>query len=143
MAVQFTSNLDIIVKTIDGNAPKACESVEELAVEAIQYRMLYGYHTPHGKDGHTEIVDTGRLYDSITGDHEKKDAHSWLIRIGASPEAGRKENVDYAVFVHEGTSRLEARRFITDTLFDSGMIDRIGETFAENLTLDDSQQPQP
>lgn len=114
----FSDYSSVIMHTLRGNADEACEKAKELAVEAIQEKILYGYSTPHGRDGHTEIVDTGRLFDSITAEVVKESENLWTVQAGASSEAGRRENVDYAVYVHEGTYKLEARPFITDAVTD-------------------------
>jgi hypothetical protein len=68
--------------------------------------MLYGYKDPHGKDGHTEIVETGKLFDSIKGEVKRVSQNAYTVTIGT--------DVKYAIYVHNGTYKLKARRFITD-----------------------------
>lgn len=68
--------------------------------------MLYGYHTPHGKDGHTEIVDTGALFDSIEAETKKSSMNAYTTNVGSS--------LKYASYVHDGTSKLQGRPFISD-----------------------------
>lgn len=133
MAYTFKNNLDLVMKTFDGNADTACAAVGKLAVEAIQEKMLYGYSSRHGKDGHTEIVDTGRLFDSITADVERVSQNTWTISAGASSEAGRMEDVSYAKYVHEGTSKLIGRPFVTDALLDDQFQEKVQQAFADNL----------
>jgi hypothetical protein len=43
------------------------------------------------------------------------------------------EPVDYAVYVHEGTSKLEGRPFITDALSDETVQQRIEQAFVDDL----------
>lgn len=133
MSVRLESNLELIVETLNENAPLACEAAQEIFVEAIQRQILYGYNIPHGKDGHTEIVDTGRLYDSITGDYNQQPDGSWVISVGASPEAGRMQDVSYAEYVHNGTAKLESRPFITDAVSDEETISEVETAVVDKL----------
>lgn len=133
MPYTINSHIDTVMHTLTGNAPTAMQDAAEIAVEAIQNQILYGYNTPHGKDGHTEIVDTGRLFDSITAEVEKTSENAWTTTAGASSQAGRMEPVDYAVYVHEGTAKLEGRPFITDALSDETVQQRIEQAFVDDL----------
>ena len=102
----------------------------EVIQSHVQEQMLYGYHTPHGSDGHTEIVDTGAMYDSITADWEKQSQNLFSLIVGVpsgSVPAG------YVDFVHNGTSKLEPRPFITDGVLNAQ--ETIKEVCAENLPI--------
>lgn len=133
MAYTLKNHLDTVLHTLDGNAPVAMQKAGEIAVEAIQKKMLYGYQTPHGRDHHTEIVDTGRLFDSITADVQHVSQNTWVTTAGASSEAGRMEDVSYAGYVHDGTAKLEGRPFIRDALFDQETQKAIEQEFVTEL----------
>ena len=108
---QLKDNRNLVFRQIDQNAENSMEQLKELLQESVQEQMLYGYHTPHGADGHTEIVDTGALFDSITADWEKQSQNLYVVNVGVP--AGTKP-AGYVDFVHNGTYKLEARPFITD-----------------------------
>lgn len=111
MAVKFIDNTAIVLKKMDDNATKAMEAVAEVLVEAVQEKMLYGYHTPHGNPPHTEIVDTGALFDSISAEPQKESQNTYGAVVGTS--------LHYASYVHDGTSKLVGRPFIRDGVMDS------------------------
>ena len=83
---------------------------------------MYGYHEPHGEDGHTEIYDTGKLIDTLDGEVKKASQNTYEVTVG-SPQ-------DYAVYVHQGTLKLHGRPFIRDGL--EGNQDKIKEIFEKN-----------
>lgn len=123
-------NRDLVFRRLEANAEEAMKQLVELLPEKIQYQMLYGYHTPHGPDGHTEIVDTGALYDSIAADYEKQSQNLYVVSAGVP--AGTKPAA-YAGFVHNGTSRLEPRPFVTDGFLAAQ--EAAAEIFAANLPV--------
>lgn len=133
MPYTFNSHLDVVMHTLEGNADRACDAAKGIIINAIQDKMLYGYSTPHGRDGHTEILDTGRLFDSITAEVSKDSQNTWTVTAGASSQAGRQEPVDYAVYVHEGTAKLAGRPFITDALTDETVQQSIEQAFVDDL----------
>lgn len=108
----FKDNTELISNAIASATADGAQKMADCAVESVQYQILYGYKDPHGKDGHTEIVDTGALFDSIKGDVKRQSQNLCTITVGSD----RK----YAVYVHngtrnsDGTVKLKARRFITD-----------------------------
>jgi HK97 gp10 family phage protein len=107
---QFTivdNSAAVLRRMITATDSAAAELAEDL-VEAVQEKILYGYHDPHGADGHTEIVDTGRLFDSIEAQVKRVSQNTADIRVGATGET------PYAVFVHNGTRKLKGRPFIKD-----------------------------
>lgn len=108
--VVFRDYSDIILRRMQGNIKDAASAVAEIAVEAVQWQMLWGYHDVHGMpdNPHTEIVDTGRLFDSITGSVNRISNNYYQAVVGT--------DVPYAVYVHEGTYKLKGRPFITDGL---------------------------
>lgn len=108
MAVTFKSNLDLVLKTIRANNEDAARNAGEIAVESVQMKMLYGYKDVHGNPPHTEIVDTGKLFDSITAAVKKASQNVVSVEVGT--------DVPYAPYVHDGTRKLKGRPFITDGL---------------------------
>lgn len=102
----FKDNTELILNALASATAEGAQKMADCAVESVQYQILYGYKDPHGKDGHTEIVDTGALFDSIKGDVKRQSQNLYTITVGTD----RK----YAVYVHNGTRYLKARRFITD-----------------------------
>lgn len=102
----FKDNTELILNALASATAEGAQKMADTAVESVQYQILYGYKDPHGKDGHTEIVGTGALFDSIKGDVQRQSQNLYTITVGTD----RK----YAVYVHNGTRYLKARRFITD-----------------------------
>lgn len=106
--VKFVDNSALVLKTIGTNSKEAMEAAGDMLVEAVQEKILYGYKDLHGNPPHTEIVDTGRLFDSIDAQVTRSSQNLYSVEVGA--------NTDYAVYVHEGTRKLKARHFITDAV---------------------------
>ena len=102
----FKDNTELILNALASATADGAQKMADCAVESVQNQILYGYKDPHGKDGHTEIVDTGALFDSIEGDVQRQSQNLYTITVGT--------NRPYAVYVHNGTRYLKARRFITD-----------------------------
>lgn len=102
----FKDNTEIVLNALASATKDGAQKMADCAVDSVQYQILYGYKDPHGKDGHTEIVDTGALFDSIKGDVKRQSQNLYTITVGTDRP--------YAVYVHNGTRYLKARRFITD-----------------------------
>ena len=102
----FKDNTELVLNALASATREGAQKMADCAVDSVQYQILYGYKDPHGKDGHTEIVDTGALFDSIKGDAKRQSQNLYTITVGTDR--------DYAVYVHNGTRYLKARRFITD-----------------------------
>ena len=102
----FKDNTELVLDALASATKEGAQKMADCAVESVQYQILYGYKDPHGKDGHTEIVDTGALFDSIDGDVKRQSQNLYTITVGTDRP--------YAVYVHNGTRYLKARRFITD-----------------------------
>ena len=102
----FKDNTELILNALASATAEGAQKMADTAVESVQYQILYGYKDPHGEDGHTEIVDTGALFDSIKGDVKRQSQNIYTITVGTDRP--------YAVYVHNGTRYLKARRFITD-----------------------------
>ena len=102
----FKDNSAVVLRQIGTNSQTAMQSAASMLVEAVQEQILYGYHTPHGRPPHTEIVDTGRLFESIAAEVKRDSQNAYSADVGT--------DVPYAIYVHDGTSKLEGRPFITD-----------------------------
>ena len=105
------SHVDAVFRQLDANVQRCMPKIGEAVVESVQEQMLYGYHTPHGPDGHTEIVDTGALFDSITADVQQASQNAYEINVGVPSGTIPAK---YAEYVHEGTYKLQGRPFLTD-----------------------------
>lgn len=118
MGVKFkmADHRDIIFKQLDANIETAMPQIADAVVDSVQNKMLYGYHTPHGPDGHTEIVDTGRLFDSITAEYQKQSQNLYTVNAGVPDGTIPAEYVQY---VHDGTYKLEGRPFLRDGVLES------------------------
>lgn len=106
--VKFVDNSDVILRRVAQNSQAAMKAVSEMLVEAVEEKILYGYKDVHGNPPHTEIVDTGRLFDSIDADVSRDSQNAFTVSVGA--------NTPYAIYVHEGTYKLKGRAFITDAV---------------------------
>lgn len=102
----FKDSTELVLDALASATAEGAQKMADCAVESVQNQILYGYKDPHGKDGHTEIVDTGALFDSIKGDVKRQSQNLYTITVGTDRP--------YAVYVHNGTRYLKARRFITD-----------------------------
>ena len=111
MAVRFEDHSTEVLRRVQGNLKKAAIDVGDIARYAVQEKMLWGYHDVHGNPPHTEIVDTGRLFDSIEGQVKAVNANVYQTSVGT--------DVPYAEYVHEGTYKLKGRPFITDGIMES------------------------
>ena len=111
MAVRFEDHSTEVFRRVQGNLKKAAIDVGDIARDAVQEKMLWGYHDVHGNPPHTEIVDTGRLFDSIEGQVKAVNANVYQTSVGT--------DVPYAEYVHEGTYKLKGRPFITDGIMES------------------------
>lgn len=106
--VMFRDYSTEVIRRVRGNLRQAATNMGEIARDAVQYQMLWGYTDVHGlpDNPHTEIVDTGRLFDSIQAQVNPINANVYQTVVGTY--------VPYAIYVHEGTYKLKGRPFITD-----------------------------
>lgn len=95
---------------------EAMDAVGKFLVEKIKDKMMNGYHEPHGPDGHTEIYDTGKLYESVTYEVHPTKNHVATLTVGTDMSAVNRSGKPYSFWVHEGTSRLHGRPFIRDAV---------------------------
>lgn len=89
----------------------------------VKEKILYGYNEPHGNDGHTEIVDTGALYDSIRSESKRISQNAYSVDVGT--------DLPYAKYVHECTHKLRGRAFIRDAIRDGA--DELREIIGNDL----------
>lgn len=110
MNVKIIDHSTTVLNRLADCIKEAQEDMKEDAIEWAQEQMLFGYSTPHGKDGHTEIYETGHLSDddSFTVEVKRDSQNTFTLSLGSV--------VDYAGYVHNGTYKLEGRPFITDAL---------------------------
>lgn len=126
MAYTFKDNSNEVFRRLRGAIDEAADEIKETLVEAVQDKILYGYHDPHGVDGHTEIVDTGRLFDSIQADTRMVSQNLVETTVGATGDT------PYAIYVHQGTRKLKGRPFITDAINASRQ--RVREIMENNIS---------
>lgn len=113
MQFTFKDNSVEVMKKLSHAIDGVAQTVEADLVEAVQDKILYGYQEPHGADGHTEIVDTGRLFDSIKAEVKRVSQNTVDVTVGSTG------STPYAVYVHNGTRKLKGRPFITDAINES------------------------
>lgn len=106
--VIFNDHTSAILRKLQGNLEATARAIAGVAEEAVQWQMLWGYNDMHGNPPHTEIVDTGRLFDSITASVNRVRGFYYHVVVGT--------DVPYAMYVHDGTYKLKGRPFITDGL---------------------------
>lgn len=109
--VTFKSNLALFRQLLAGNLSNAMADIRDEAVDWVHEKMLHGYSDRHGPDGHTAIYDTGALYNSIKADIKTNLLLNHELTIGT--------DMEYAVFVHNGTRKLKGRPFIRDALIEN------------------------
>lgn len=103
-------NVNLIIERVRDNIGDAMEAAGNAAVEMVQYKILFGYDDMHGAPPHTEIVDTGALFNSVHAEVHRESQNLVSVAVGT--------NLPYAKYVHEGTYKLKGRRFITDALLE-------------------------
>ena len=111
MAAKFIDNTAVVFKKMDANCVAAMDAVADVLVESVQDKILYGYSVPHGRPPHTEIVETGALFDSIEASPGKVSQNTYGVTVGSG--------LKYASYVHDGTSKLAGRPFISDGVMDA------------------------
>ena len=109
---QFSVKNDLVTvnSKVEQNLSDVSETLREKSIEWIQEKILYGYHDPHGPDGHTEIVDTGATFESTDARIKRDSKNTFTIIAGVT--------TDQAIFVHNGTRKLKARPFVRDAMID-------------------------
>lgn len=121
--MRFKDNSTLILNKVSENSKRAIRAAGNRAVEMVKEKILYGYNEPHGNDGHTEIVDTGALYDSIRSESKRISQNAYSVDVGT--------DLPYAKYVHEGTRKLRGRAFIRDAIRDGA--DELREIIGNDL----------
>ena len=113
--IQLSDHAEAVLAQMDANVESALTAMGIKAVGLIVRQMESGYTTPHKNrthgttsDGgtHTAIRETGDLMRDVS--YEVGNSGAGTVDVGNS--------LEYGVFVHEGTSRLESRPYIRDAL---------------------------
>ena len=113
--IQLSDHAEAVLTQMDANVESALTAMGIKAVGLIVRQMESGYTTPHKNrthgttsDGgtHTAIRETGDLMRDVS--YEVGNSGAGTVDVGHS--------LEYGVFVHEGTSRLESRPYIRDAL---------------------------
>lgn len=113
--IQLSDHAEAVLAQMDANVERALTAMGIKAVGLIVRQMESGYTTPHKNrthgttsDGgtHTAIRETGDLMRDVS--YEVGNSGAGTVDVGNS--------LEYGVFVHEGTSRLESRPYIRDAL---------------------------
>lgn len=129
--VQFIDNTQAVLAQFNANKKAALTAMGIKAVGLIIKKMQSGYHTPHanrshvtkyirvfgqrlkndaykGGGTHTDIRDTGDLMRDV----------NYAVEASGTDTVDVGNSLEYAVFVHEGTSKLESRPYIKDAVMD-------------------------
>ena len=113
--IQLNDHSEAVLAQMDANVERALTAMGIKAVGLIVKQMESGYTTPHKNrthgttsDGgtHTAIRETGDLMRDVS--YEVGNSGAGTVDVGNS--------LEYGVFIHEGTSRLESRPYIRDAL---------------------------
>lgn len=113
--IQLNDHSEAVLAQMDANVERALTAMGIKAVGLIVKQMESGYTTPHKNrthgttsDGgtHTAIRETGDLMRDVF--YEVGNSGAGTVDVGNS--------LEYGVFIHEGTSRLESRPYIRDAL---------------------------
>lgn len=113
--IQLNDNSEAVLAQMDANVERALTAMGIKAVGLIVRQMESGYTTPHKNrthgttsdvGTHTAIRETGDLMRDVS--YEVGNSGAGTVDVGNS--------LEYGVFIHEGTSRLESRPYIRDAL---------------------------
>ena len=119
MAVKVTlkDNSKIILKTMEGNVEAALAAMGTKAVNLILWQMRQGYGKP--------IRQTGNLQRDVQYEVMPKFFGGGVVRAG--------NTLDYSGHVHDGTSRMPGRPYITDGLTGEGHAKQLRSVAEEAL----------
>ena len=113
--IQLSDHAEAVLTQMDANVERALTAMGIKAVGLIVRQMESGYTTPHKNrthgttsdvGTHTAIRETGDLMRDVS--YEVGNSGAGTVDVGNS--------LEYGVFIHEGTSRLESRPYIRDAL---------------------------
>ncbi len=113
--VTFNDNSGRLLAQMQGNKIRALTAMGLSAVQFTVERMEGGYGKP--------IRDTGSLMRDVASEVENSAPDT--VDVGNS--------LDYAVFVHEGTYKLQARPYLRDALSGgSGKLKEVAESYLKD-----------
>ena len=95
--IKLTDNSKMVLRTMDGNIAAALDAMGETAVGIGVRQMQSGYGKP--------IRQTGTLMRDVQFESDP-----------AARKAYVGNTVDYSIYVHEGTSRMPGRAYMSDSL---------------------------
>lgn len=108
--VKLTDNSKIVLNQMGGNVEAALDAMGTAAVGMIVRQMQGGYGKP--------IRQTGNLMRDV-----QYEVDTNVARVG--------NTLDYSIFVHDGTSRMPGRPYISDGLL--GKDGELGSVAAPHL----------
>ena len=115
-SIKIVDNSSKVLRALNTQMGDAANEIKDTVIDSIMWQMLYGYNEPHGEDGHTEIYDTGALMQSLDAKVDNVFNSGIGINLGnnVSYRVTVSADTEYASYVHQGTSTLHGRPFITD-----------------------------
>lgn len=111
--VEFIDNSNEVLRRYNAGASAATQAAGIKAVGVIVNQMQKGYGAP--------IRQTGDLMRDVA--YEAVDEKT--IRVG--------NRLEYAVFVHEGTSRMRGRAYIKDALLNRDNMEKIKKVYKKYI----------
>lgn len=111
--VRFDDNSDAVISTVHGNVIRALTAMGTEAVGQVVRQMQTGYGKP--------IWQTGNLQRDVSYEVERSGENT--VDVGSS--------LEYALFVHEGTSRMGKRPYIRDSIMNN--IEKLKKIASEYL----------
>lgn len=111
--VRFNDNSDAVLSAVHGNVVRALTAMGTEAVGQIVRQMQTGYGRP--------IWQTGNLQRDVSYEVERSGENT--VDVGSS--------LEYALFVHEGTSRMAGRPYIRDGVMNN--LDKLKRVASEYL----------
>ena len=112
--VVFKTNLTVVQRQMEANIDRALDAVGTKAVNLILWQMRQGYGKP--------IRKTGDLQRDLS---YQVDVPNKRVVVG--------NTLDYAIHVHEGTSKMKGRPYIKDGLSGDNHTKQIAKVASEYL----------
>lgn len=117
MGMTIETNADEILDRIVRARQRALTAAATEAVKMTKKKMRTGYPTPTHPDG--KIWRTGDLIRSIS--YKRPDAETAVVGT----------NMEYALYVHDGTYKMPARPFLRDAMQEGA--ERLARIIAQEL----------
>ena len=107
--VRMEINTDDVLRSVKESTMRAANAIGVSAQGMIREQMNTGYHDVHNRPyPHTAIRITSALINDVKFAVEEKSGGEVSVTVG--------NNLDYAMFVHEGTRYLRKRPYIYDAI---------------------------